>query len=122
MNDERQEETRSEEHARHGEERSSRNWASARTIIDALILAGIIAIISSQFVSHDQIADNANKTSVQFATIIAQIASMQNNIADVPALRDRVVRVEAIQLELLRRQAADDALHEKQHENLRGNN
>lgn len=113
MDETRQNETRSEEVLRHGEERTGRHWASARTIIDALILAGILAIITSQFVSHDQIAQNANESHVQFATIIAQIASMQTNIADVPALRDRVVRIEAVQLELLRRQAGDDALHQR---------
>ena len=108
MTDLNQVETHSEASARHYEEHRGRTWASARTIIDALILAGIMGIISSQFISHDQIAQNANNSNVQFATIITQIANMQMNIADVPTLRDRVMRLETVQLDVVRRQNALD--------------
>ena len=90
---------------------SERNWQSVRTILDALILAGIIWIVSSQLDSRKQAAQDRQDSRVQAATIIAQVANIQFNIADVPALRDKVMHIEAVQTELLRRQAGDDSLH-----------
>ena len=94
---------------RHEAERVARNWQSVRTVLDALILAGIIGILGALFSSHDQIAKNATDTQVQFATIITQIANMQVSVAGVPELRDRVVQVKTIQDEILRRLDADEA-------------
>lgn len=108
------EERRSVDHTRRSIDLNNRSWQSARTILDALILAGIIAMITAQFVSHDQIAKNATDTSVQFATIIAQVASLQSNMADVPALRDRVTALETKQADLTRRQNTDEAVRDRQ--------
>lgn len=102
-------ETRGQETTRHEEERTSRNWASARTILDALILAGILWIVSSQLDSQRQAASDRLTARVQTATIIAQIASIQYNITDVPALRDTVAHNTERLNDLTRRMDANDA-------------
>lgn len=102
-------ETRGQKTTRHEEERTSRNWASARTILDALILAGIIWIVTSQLDSQRQAASDRLTARVQTATIIAQIASIQYNITDVPALRDTIAHNTERLNDLTRRMDTNDA-------------
>ncbi|MEO5811538.1 MAG: hypothetical protein ABIU96_03880 [Rhodanobacter sp.] len=101
-------------------DRANREWQGARTILSALVLTGIIAILAAQLNNHDQIADNARKSQAQiaqtasdaraqFATLSQQILSVQATVVDVPRLRDDVTALKAGQIELKRRQDADDA-------------
>ena len=92
-------------------DKSNLEWQGARTILSGLILTGIIAILAAQLGNHDDIAKSNQNTSVQFATIMAQVAQIQLNMADVPTMRDRQVKFETKQEDLIRRQDADDALH-----------
>lgn len=105
-------ETNYEQRGRHDAEQSGRNWQSVRTLLDGLILAGVIGIVWSQINSHEQINAVQQESRVQAATIIGQIANIQYNTADVPALRDRITHIETVQGDLLRREAEDDVKFE----------
>ncbi|MEO7067446.1 MAG: hypothetical protein ABI114_11095 [Rhodanobacter sp.] len=79
-----------------------RDSQSVRTVLQGLILLGIVTIVGV-------VSDGR----VQNAKIIEQITAIQRDISSVPALRDDVITIKAKQAELTRRQDADDALHER---------
>ena len=100
------------------EGQANRNWQSARTLLDALILAGIIWIVSSQLDSRDQQAKDRQESRVQAAMIMGQIATIQYGIADVPRLRDEVAHIGTLQQELMRRQSVDESLRDEKWKHL----
>lgn len=80
----------------------------ARTIVSSLILAGVIGLVTLVVSMQSQQAKDREDVRVQSATIIAQIANIQYNTSDVPAMRANQVRMDAVQVEILRRLNADD--------------
>jgi len=91
------------------EQNSTRNWQSVRTVLEGLILLGIVWLASS-------IQDQAKATialQTQMTNVAADIASLRGQLADVPALSRQLTRVETTQAELMRRQAIDEARWEK---------
>ena len=111
---------RLERRGRRQSDESEHGGAILRTVLSGLILAGIVGVIGAQWSGRSQMAgvqaegrQQASDSRVQFATIIAQIANMQLNIADVPQLREKVTQLETNQLELIRRVNAEEAVHAK---------
>lgn len=68
-----------------------------RTIIDALILAGVIAIVSMAW------QQNATMAALQ-----NQVTVLQASLVGLPGLTDRITKLETNQNELMRRQNIDD--------------
>ena len=83
-------------------EPSQRNWQSVRTILDGLILAGVIWLATS---IQDQ--------SRAIVRMQVQIETVQATLIDVSSLSTRVTKLETKQSELTRRQDADDLLHDR---------
>lgn len=79
-----------------------------RTIIQGLILAGIVGLVTMVIQQGHESSQADRDRSVQIATLQSQVAALQNTLIGLPDLSSRVTRLEAIQADLLRRQANDD--------------
>ncbi len=63
------------------QEHSQRNWQSIRTIIELLILAGVLWL-----------ANSANEQGKQLAGVTVQIATLSGQMANVPSLTLEVAK------------------------------
>ena len=91
--------------------------AMVRTILQGLILAGIVGLVGMVIQQgKDQAAADAAK-SVQIATLQTQIATLQNSLAGLPDLSNRVMRLETNQAELMQRQNIIDAWRDRMQDN-----
>jgi len=79
-----------------------RNWQSVRTVLEGLILAGIVWMASSM---QQQI--------VSIAKLQEQMSQMSATLANIPDLTTRVTKVEMQLNELQRRQELDDKFREQ---------
>lgn len=74
----------------------------ARTVLQGLILAGVLWLASS-----------INSQNTAIVKLQVQIESLQASMAGVPGLNDRVTKLEANQLEVIRRQNGFDAWRDR---------
>lgn len=72
--------------------------AMVRTILQGLILAGILWLASSI---------NAQNTAI--TRLQVQVEAVQASLSGIPDLNVRVTKLEAVQSDLMRRQAADES-------------
>ncbi len=89
----------------HGKDRG----AHVRTIIQGLILAGVVGLVTMVIQQGKDSAQADRDRSIQIATLQSQVLSLQNLLSGLPDLTQRVTRLEAVQSDLLRRQSGDDA-------------
>ena len=80
------------------EERQHRERINS--IVDKLILAGIIALITASIGS-----------SVALAKLNTKFDLLNVTISDVPSIKDKQIHLEERQIELYRRQDMDDVIH-----------
>lgn len=84
--------------------------AMVRTVMQGLILAGILWLATS-----------INQQNTAITRLQVQIEGVQASLAGIPDLSTRVTKMEAIQADLMRRQAADDAHWEQlSNQNMKG--
>lgn len=76
--------------------------AMVRTILQGLILAGILWLANSI---------NAQNTAI--TRLQVQVESVQASLSGIPDLNVRVTKIETVQADLMRRQAGDDARWEQ---------
>lgn len=79
--------------------------AMVRTILQGLILAGILWLASS-----------INQQNTAITRLQVQIEGVQSSLAGIPDLSTRVTKMEAAQADLMRRQAADETRWEQLNE------
>lgn len=81
-----------------------RDWgASVRTVIQGLILAGVVGL-TAMVIQQGKDQVNADRDrSIQIATLQAQVAQVQSLVAGFPDLSSRVTKLEVNQVELIRR-------------------
>ncbi len=101
------------------ERRRGDGWASVRTVIQGLVLAGILSLVGLVIKQgRDQSeADSARR--VQIATLQTQVANLQISLAGVADMKQRITMLETNQKELLRRQSGDEAWRDKWQDNWR---
>jgi hypothetical protein len=87
--------------------------AMVRTILQGLILAGIIGLVGMVIQNGRDSSQADRDRSVQIATLQSQVASLQTLLAGLPEMNQRVTRLEANQAELIRRQGGDDERWER---------
>lgn len=80
-----------------------RDWgASVRTIMQGLILAGVIWLATS-----------VSQQNASIAGMQVQLADLKTTLDGVPAMKDRITILEQRQEDLMRRQNQDDQLREQ---------
>ena len=77
--------------------------AQVRTVIQGLILAGIVGLVGMVIQQGRDQAQADRERSMQIATLQAQVANLQTMLAGVADLKQRMTRVEANQAEHDRR-------------------
>lgn len=77
--------------------------AQVRTVIQGLILAGIVGLVGMVIQQGKEQAEANRQSSVQIATLQAQVANLQTTLAGVADLKQRMTRVESAQAEHDRR-------------------
>lgn len=77
--------------------------AMVRTIIQGLILAGIVGLVGMVIQQGRESAEADRDRSVQIATLQAQVATLQNMLVGLPDMSQRITRLETNQAELIRR-------------------
>lgn len=80
-----------------------------RTIMQGLILAGIIGVVGMLWRQNEATATQ----NVTLAQLQVQVSVLQQSLAGLPDLSQRVMRLETSQADLMRRQAADDTRWER---------
>lgn len=92
---------------------NTKNGQSIRTVLQGLILAGIVGLVTMVIHQGRESAQADTDRRVQIATLQAQVASLQTMLAGLPDLSQRMTRLEVNQTELMRRQSIDDLRWEK---------
>jgi len=83
-----------------------KEWgASVRTIMQGLMLAGIIGVVGMLWKQNEA----TNAQNVALAELRVQVGTLQTSLIGLPDLSQRVTKLEANQTELLRRQAVDES-------------
>lgn len=83
-----------------------KDWgARVRTIMDGLILAGVIGVVTMLWHQNETTAAQ----NVKLAELQVQVGTLQTSLVGLPDLSQRIMRLETNQTELLRRQNGDDA-------------
>lgn len=87
--------------------------AMVRTIIQGLILAGVVGLVGMVIEQGRQqaISDSVNR--IQIATLQSQVAEVQKALAGIPDLSQRTTRLETNQAELMRRMNVIDAWRDR---------
>ena len=83
--------------------------AMVRTIIQGLILAGVVGLVGMVIEQGRQQAISDSVSRIQIATLQSQVADVQKALAGIPDLSQRVTRLETNQTELMRRQTREMA-------------
>jgi hypothetical protein len=78
--------------------------SSVRTILQGLILAGIIGVVTMMWRQNDVTAAQ----NVSLGELRVQVSMLQVSLAVIPDLSSRVTKLETRQADLLRRQGEDD--------------
>ena len=87
--------------------------AMARTILQGLILAGIIGVSRMLWLQNEAMANQ----NVTLAQLQVQVGVLQSSLAGLPDLSQRVMRLETNQAELLRRQNVMEAWRDRMQDN-----
>ena len=77
--------------------------AQVRTVIQGLILAGIVGLVGMVIQQGRDQAQAYQETSVQITRLQTQVANLQTTLAGVDDLKQRMARSETNQAELIRR-------------------
>ena len=91
-----------------------------------VVAAGAAALLASGYRAYSTITDRLDEQAQGQQAIVTQMAVMNSNwiiiskqLADVPAITNRVTTLESKQADLLRRQDHDEQLRENANSNLR---
>lgn len=83
--------------------------AMARTVLQGLILAGIIGVVTMLWRQNEA----TGAQNVALAQLQVQVSALQSSLSGLPDLNNRVMRLETNQTELMRRQGNDEAWRDR---------